>query len=805
MKKVILMFLLAVTFAAKISNAQVEVNQSYLSICEGSSATINAIGSVSYFWSPSEGLNSTIGNSVIASPPFSLTYTVTGFDSNGNSSEAMVSVQVNVNPVINLGFVQPSSCNYVEGLYVNPIYQNIKIMQDLVYGQNYLFNNQLQDLKLDVYLPNQLVNYKRAAIIILHGGGFLFGDKSDSTPVALSQYFSERGYVVYDANYRIGMGPLNEANAGKAYYRAIQDAKACVRYIKKTGTDLGVDTSQIFMAGVSAGAVTSIGTAYLDQNEIPSFINYSALGLLDNEGGNTGYSSKVNGVISIAGGVYDTTTIFDNETEPLYSFHGTSDNVIPYYSGLLGGLVLTYGGYSINKAANDAGLNSSLHTFINGPHVPSINSLEMDSIFTESNSFLYSLVKNKHGENSCAMILATGGTQFNWSPATNISNPYSNQLIATPENLTNYNLTVTDSFGCYSHTDLDIKSAHPLYTEIKTDTIGKYLNLFTVSGGGQESLNFMWSNGTTASTLKHVAPGTYAISVTSGNCNMTDEKEIIYPLITKATDLKTEFITSCGVKFKWEPMPHVLYQKVLLTNMDDSIAQHSFLIHGENTFDYSDLIPSTNYKFEVTEYTWNDSTAGPAILYFKSKQCEMPIQLVSNNVGSDNCTIQWEGTCNPESYRFKYRELGTTQWNVSLTGTESMQLNNLASGTSYEYYVRSVCINGSSYSKKSNTEIFTTLGLRTENINHNINSEITVYPNPNNGSFIVQASLSDNIENTEIQIINSLGQIVYRQPVLVEDGTVYESITIRNKIVTGIYELRIKNGNECLKSRIAIR
>lgn len=385
MKRALLISVFAFSF--KLSSAQVSVDHSQQSICSGSSASINAGGAISYFWSPSIGLNTTIGNSVIANPSASTVYTVTGFDSNGNSAQTTSEIIVNSNPILNIEIIQPSSCNYVEGLYMNPIYQDVKVMSNIVYGENYLFNGQLASLKLDIYMPNQLVNYQRPAILVLHGGGFLFGNKEDSIVVALSQFYARRGYVVYNANYRTGMTTPNQINAGKAYYRAIQDAKSCVRYIRKTGVDIGVDTSQIFITGVSAGALTSIGTAYLDQNEIPSFINYSTLGLLDDASGNIGYSSNVKAVVSISGGVYDTTTIFDNETEPLYSFHGTADGVIPYYSGLVGGQVLTFGGYSVNQEANQCGLNSTLHTFYNGGHVPPLTSVEMDTIFMESRDF----------------------------------------------------------------------------------------------------------------------------------------------------------------------------------------------------------------------------------------------------------------------------------------------------------------------------------------------------------------------------------------------------------------------------------
>ncbi len=803
MKKAILIFVLALS--VKCTFAQVTVNQSQISICAGSSTLLAASEADSYFWSPSAGLNTSIGSSVTASPQVSTTYTVTGFDLNGNSSEASVVVVVNLNPVINLNIVQPSACNYINGLYINPIYQDIKVSTDIVYGQNYYFNGQLKDLKLDIYQPEQLVNYKRPAILVLHGGGFLFGNKEDSIVVALSHYFAARGYVVYNANYRTGMTSANQANAGKAYYRAVQDAKSCVRYIRKTGTDIGVDTAQIFMAGVSAGALTSIGTAYLDQNEIPAFINYSTLGLLEDASGNVGYSSKVSGVVSISGGVYDTTTIFDNETEPLYSFHGTEDGVIPYYSGLVGGQVLTYGGYSVNKAAVQNGLNSTLHTFIGGGHVPPLASIEMDSIFSESNSFLYSLVNFKNGENSCASIFLNGNAEFNWFPESALSNFNSKQLIAYPSALTNYTLTATDSNGCIAQSVVEIKSADQLQTTIKIDTVFKYLNLQAVVNINESTANYLWSNGATTFSINHVSPGNYSVTVFSDGCQQSTEKEILYPELITATDMSVEYVTSCHVKFNWKPMPHSLYQKVLLTNIDDTIKQQIFLIHGEDNYEYTDLVPWTNYKFEITAYTWNDSTAGSAALNFKSKPCEMPIEFVNYNIGSDHGSIEWNGACNPESYRFKYRESGAAIWQLTGTATEQVTLNNLSPGTTYEYFVRTICVSGSAYSKKSDLSTFTTQGQKIENAAYTLKQNINVFPNPSNGNFTLKAAVPENYRSSVVEIINNLGQVVYRLPVQAEDGNIDVAINLGNNLLNGVYELRIKTGNDYLKTRFVVK
>ncbi len=805
MKRALLISVFAFSF--KLASAQVLVDHSQQSICSGFSASINAVGAISYFWSPSNGLNTTIGNSVIANPSVSTVYTVTGFDSNGNSTQTTSEIIVNSNPILNLDIIQPSSCNYVEGLYMNPIYPDVKIMSNIVYGENYLFNGQLASLKLDIYMPSQLVNYQRPAILVLHGGGFLFGNKEDSIVVALSQFYAHRGYVVYNANYRTGMSTPNQINAGKAYYRAIQDAKSCVRYIRKTGVDIGVDTSQIFITGVSAGALTSMGTAYLDQNEIPSFINYSTLGLLDDVSGNIGYSSSVKAVVSISGGVYDTTTIFDNETEPLYSFHGTADGVIPYYSGLVGGQVLTFGGYSVNQEANQCGLNSTLHTFYGGGHVPTLTSAEMDTIFMESRDFLYAHVTNKHGENSCAMALATGGMAYAWSPSVKLSNSLSNQIIATPNFLTNYTLTTTDSNGCSAQAVVAIKSALPLYGAIKIDTVQTHMNLYAVAGGGQAPLSFLWSNGSTNGILNHVDEGTYAVTITSGDCKKYDEVQIEFPLLSKPTNLLALYINSCGAKFSWQPMPEVLYQRVRLTNLSDNSFVQQLVSATQTVFEYTDLIQGANYKFDVFNYSWNDLTSGATSYEFKTNKCEMPIQFTEYNIGETNASIQWTAACNPVSYRFKYRPVGDSVWTVTSTAIENINLYNLNTSTDYEYVARTICVSGSNYSARSDMGYFTTLGLKTEkeNVTYKIQQSINVFPNPNNGTFTIQASLPENMVSTDFEILNSLGQIVYKMPLKVEDGNVYETINTRNKLVDGVYELRLKRGNDYLRSRIIIK
>lgn len=66
-------------------------------ICLGDSASLFSYGAQFYTWNPSSFLNTDIGNNVISTPPSTITYTVTGIDSNGCVSTGTGTVTV-VNP-----------------------------------------------------------------------------------------------------------------------------------------------------------------------------------------------------------------------------------------------------------------------------------------------------------------------------------------------------------------------------------------------------------------------------------------------------------------------------------------------------------------------------------------------------------------------------------------------------------------------------------------------------------------------------------------------------------------------------------
>ena len=120
--------------------------------------------------------------------------------------------------------------------------------------------------------------------------------------------------------------------------KAVADVKASIRYFRKdyaNSNTFGIDENAIFVGGASAGAVVALHLGFIDDiSDLPtSPFNIqdvvNDLGGLEGDAGNNGYSSAINGVISIAGGINDLNWI-DASDEPLVCVHGDADDVVSY-------------------------------------------------------------------------------------------------------------------------------------------------------------------------------------------------------------------------------------------------------------------------------------------------------------------------------------------------------------------------------------------------------------------------------------------------------------------------------------------
>lgn len=270
-----------------------------------------------------------------------------------------------------------------DGRFAQEVFTDVSITSDVVYGQNTSWSGASTTLYFDFYEPDGDVIQTRPLIIWVHGGSFIGGSRTDQDMVSLSTRFAKKGYACASISYRLGFFPIDSTNAVRAVVRAVQDLKGAIRYFyKDAATDdiYKIDTNKIFIGGSSAGAITALHVAYLQEEcELLDYLSSSqqaSFGGLEGTSGSPGYSTKVHGVLNGAGALARYSWMDAAELDvPLASVHGTADNVVTYNRGLVNpGVPLMYldGSRMLHERACAINLDNQLYTFNSAGHVPYI-------------------------------------------------------------------------------------------------------------------------------------------------------------------------------------------------------------------------------------------------------------------------------------------------------------------------------------------------------------------------------------------------------------------------------------------------
>jgi acetyl esterase/lipase len=143
----------------------------------------------------------------------------------------------------------------------------------------------------------------RPAIVVIHGGGFVYGDPSEFQRYA--EVFVEKDFVTFLIGYRL----FNQASGENAFPTALDDVQLAVRWIRAHAEEFNVDPDRIGAVGASTGGQLAglLGTMETRDPAAPL----------------AEYSSRVNAVASFSGDL--------DQTVPL------SESWAPLYAEIIGG------------------------------------------------------------------------------------------------------------------------------------------------------------------------------------------------------------------------------------------------------------------------------------------------------------------------------------------------------------------------------------------------------------------------------------------------------------------------------------
>ena len=223
-----------------------------------------------------------------------------------------------------------------EQRFVDSMFTDIEVQTGIQFGVGLRESGPDLPLLLDVYAPRNDANTRRPVVVLAFPGGFTSGSRDSAIMVLLANQFAERGYVAASIDYRLIEGsPDSNAEVEISIIQAVHDMRAAIRFFREdaaTDNEFGTDGVNVFVGGVSAGAVMSAVTSVLDEGDelsdaVTDFLADNG-GMAGNSSTNTQFSHDASGVMQISGAIRRLSWIEPGDV-PIYAAHEEFDPVVP--------------------------------------------------------------------------------------------------------------------------------------------------------------------------------------------------------------------------------------------------------------------------------------------------------------------------------------------------------------------------------------------------------------------------------------------------------------------------------------------
>jgi hypothetical protein len=194
-----------------------------------------------------------------------------------------------------------------------------------------------------------------------------------------------------------------------------------------------------------------------------------------------------------------------------------------------------------------------------------------------------------------------------------------------------------------------------------------------------------------------------------------------------------------------------------------------------------ELSANTSYTYRAYVTTANATTYGTEMTFTTLPMpCQAPTNLAQLSVTSNSVTVVWTNHAESDEWQIRYRT-GSGDWEILNMTTTYYQLSGLASSTTYELQVRSICDN-ETYSDWSTSLFVTTTGVETY-----LQNQITLSPNPAQQYINVHCSMNNvSFEDAEIEVLDMYGKLL--QTIKMTSETTQINVS---GLASGVYFVRV--------------
>ncbi len=197
------------------------------------------------------------------------------------------------------------------------------VKKDVAYGDDDKQN-------FDVYLPQQ-TKTKTPAIILIHGGSWTGGDKTNMTHWLKPLQTAFPGDAIFTINYRLA----SREKMANAWPTQINDVDAAVTFIKNHAAEYNINTKQLILLGESAGAQLALveGFNHDPNHNVKVVVDlFGPTDMADLYKAHHELAILMQGTPEKIPAVYADAGVLQHVSKnspPTIIFHGTADPVVP--------------------------------------------------------------------------------------------------------------------------------------------------------------------------------------------------------------------------------------------------------------------------------------------------------------------------------------------------------------------------------------------------------------------------------------------------------------------------------------------
>ena len=224
------------------------------------------------------------------------------------------------------------------------------------------------DLFLDIYNPAEgsqtsIDGNEKPTILFMFGGGFIRGTRNDESYLPWFKAMTEDGYRIISIDYRLGLkgsdkvGVAQVGALDKAIHMGVEDLYSATNFLNENAAELGINPSNIVIAGSSAGAIIAMQAEY----EICNGTSWTSV---------LPEGFRYAGVMSFSGAILSREGKVDyrlHSPAPTLMMHGTSDELVPYDQIAILHLGF-FGGGKLVERFQKFGYNYNMYHFIDYGH-----------------------------------------------------------------------------------------------------------------------------------------------------------------------------------------------------------------------------------------------------------------------------------------------------------------------------------------------------------------------------------------------------------------------------------------------------